>query len=202
MIGISPQVIFLGVLVLTCISLTAQTASSPAPSSEKAAAFEETSPRLQALLTTSLPAFGPVKLGPMEKPQATDPVQAHLSGGDVVVMSRFVVRDAPPPKTEDLLTVAGQLDRYLGPKDGLDRGYFNKLVFHWGDGATGFALFDAETNETRAKDRAFDDQRLRHRAELLDLAETLKDTGDEELAKQVKFQSDDLFRREPPFNRK
>ena len=75
-------------------------------------------------------------------------------------------------------------------------------MLHWGDGWLQFALFDADTNETRAQVRELDDQRLRHRAELLDFAAQMKETGDEEFAKQVKLQSDHLFSRERPFNGK
>lgn len=65
------------------------------------------------------------------------------------------------------------------------------------EGLVSIALFNAESNETRAKTRQADDLRLRNRASLLDLAADLKDTGDDKLANQLKRESDHLFSRDP-----
>jgi len=186
--------------VLTGIPLSAE--SAPPAAAGKAVDPGTLSPHLKAVLGTNLPVFEPAKSTAGDDARKLTLEKANACAGEVHVLPRFIVRESPPPKAEDLLTPAGKLDRYLGPKDGLDRGLLNKVVLRWGDGVVGIQLFDAEKNETRAKGREIDAQRLRHRAELLDLAAQMKETGDGEFAKELKRQSDHLFSREPPFNRK
>ena len=186
--------------MLAGIPLSAE--SAPTGAAGNAADSGTLSPHLKAALSTELPAYDP------PKPAASDVAaklvleKANASVSEVHVLPRITIRDSVPPQAEDMFTTDAKLDRYLGPKAGLDRGLLNKVVLHWGDGWLQFALFDADTNETRAQVRELDDLRLRHRAELLDFAAEMKDTGDEEFAKQIKLQSDHLFSREPPFTGK
>lgn len=187
-------------LVLAGIRLTVKAA--PVASEEKPAAPASLSPHLKTALSTGLFAYDSAKSTAGEDANKLILGKTNAGAGEVHVLPRFIIRESPPPKTEDLLTSAGKLDRYLGPKEGLDRGLLNKVVLRWGDGVVGVALFDANKNETRAKVREMDDKRLQHRAELLDLTAQMKETGDEDFAKELKRQSDHLFSREPPFNRK
>jgi len=153
------------------------------------------------VLTTSLPVLRRVK--PVPEPVLPEVLaRENAAVGEVHALPRFMVRDSPPPKTADLLTQEGKLDRYLGPRNGFDRGLLNKVVLNWGSEQAQVSLFGAMKNETRAKIVEEDVLRLSRRVELLDLAKTLNDTGDEELAKQLKRQSAHFFVREPPFSRK
>ena len=195
---------FAASLVLSGSSLFGDTTPPTATAAPKVAGGEKShasgllSPQLKAELSTSLPAYEPVKPAPAESVAPPAPAKATAADGEVLVLPSFVVRGPRPPKPADLLTLAGKLDHYLGPKDGFDRGLLNRVTLHWGN----VSLFDAMTNETRAKELYADDRRLRHRAELLDFASLLKQTGDAALSDRLKSESDKLFFRKPALDRK
>ena len=191
---------FLCGLLLTGMRLSAE--SAPPNPGEKLATLALLSPRLKAALSTGLPAYDPAKSTASANGNKLALERANAATGEAHVLPRFMVRESPPPKMEDLLTSAAKLDRYLGPKEGLDRGLLNKVVLRWGDEAVGFTLFDADKNERRAKIRENDVKRLSQRMELLDLASEMRAAGDVDFANVLKRQSDHLFSREPPLIRK
>lgn len=113
---------------------------------------------------------------------------------EILHLTKVVVRGPRPLDPKDVLSPEGKMDRYLGPKDGLDRGVLNRVTLHFGLGFVQLAFFDAIDNETRAKEAFRDDQRLRDRAELEDLASRFE-LVDKATAALVKQESDRLFLR-------
>lgn len=152
---------------------------------------------MKTALSSVLPRYEPVNPAIPENTQLTAPAKAEAGAGEVVTLPSFVVLGPRLPKRADMLTLAGKLDHYLGPKDGLDCGLLNRVTLQWVTGPVTVSLFNAVTNETRARTRHADDQRLRLRAELLDFVSLLKLSGDGDGAKPLKRESDSLFSGNP-----
>lgn len=158
--------------------------------------------RLKAALNRALPTYESGKPGPGKNVEWTTLIPDNAGAGEVFVLPRFMIRGPRLPKAEDLLSLTGKMDRYLGPKDGFDRRLLNRVVLHWDFGWYSVVLFDAVKNETRAKDMYFEDQRLRNREDLLDFAARLKLTGDLAGVELVERESDRLFFRKTTLKRK
>jgi hypothetical protein len=83
------------------------------------------------------------------------------------------------------------MEKYLGPEDGLDRGFLNLIT------AKQFpllAVFGSTSNEARAMARYREDERLRLKAELLDLAALTKQAGDVTGGEKLKKEIQQTFR--------
>lgn len=188
----------LGCLVLAGGDLSAETT----PVSPDGGAPGSLSPHLKAALAADGPAYRPVKPGPAQDAETPGPPGSRVPDGDVLVLPSFVVRVTRPPRLDEVLSLVQKMDRYLGPRRGFDRGVLNRIVLTRQFGALTVALFGAVKNEARAAELHFDDQRLRHRAELLDFSAILQEAGDTALGDRVKRESDDLYFRKPALKRK
>lgn len=188
---------FLG-LALAAVSMSAQTAASEAK--------PPLPPQVKAAVAVSLPKFE-LKLPP---PALTVPppfpANAEPTASDVLALPKVVVKEKRKLTTSDVLTLEGKVDRlmddYLGSKHSFDRGFLNKGVMNWRIGPGNVSLFGAETNETRALEARFDDNRLRHRKDLLETATLLDLADDPAKALWLRRQSTDLFYRKPDIRRR
>ena len=192
-ISFMPRLRLVGSIALAGTGLFAET-TPPSPEA-KLPATGLLSQYLKAALSTGRPAYEPAKPAARENVEWIASAKTDAGDSEVLVLPSFMVRGPRPPKPADLLTLDGKLDHYLGPKDGFDRGLLNRVVLQWGNGPATVSLFNAVKNETRAKTMYADDERLRNRAELLDLASMLKEAGDTALSDRVKRESNGLFAR-------
>jgi hypothetical protein len=143
------------------------------------------SPHLKAALRTGLPVYIPTQPAALENLAQFSPKKTMASDDPIVSLPSYVVRDTRPPPTEDLLSPEGKLTRYLGPEDGFDRRWLNRVVLHWDLGPVAVSLFGAMKNDTRAEMLRRDTLRLENREELLDWSDLLKRTGNVEAGKWV-----------------
>lgn len=180
-----PRFCFLGSFVLAGIGLSSETTSSFADETQPPTRL--LSPHLQNVLSASLPKYDPVKSVPDKHAKRSGSLKTSDADGDVLVLPSFIVRDPRPPTTDELLSPSGKLDRYLGSKDGFDRGFLNRVQ-----------LMD---NQKRVKTMRQDELRLRNREELLEMASMLKTAGDLEGSKQIIRESNTLFLRKSGFKR-
>ena len=154
------------------------------------------SPKIKAAVISGLPAFAPPAPKPATAPFWTKRIPAD---NDVLELPTMIVQERKFRNT-DLQTLKGKteeyMNAYLGAKDGLDRGVLNKHSANLNVGPGTLALFGAMTNEDRALEARFDDQRLQHRDDLLTTANVLE-IADPEKAKWLRAQSRDLFYRKP-----
>lgn len=155
--------------------------------------------RFKAAVSASLPRYETVEPNADENAEEPAPFKSGTNEGEVLRLPNFVVRDARPPKPEDVLSLEGEMSRYLGSKDGFDRGLLNRVVLRRDFGIATVLLFDAMRNDTRAKMMYRDEKRLQDRAELLDLTALLKEAAG---GTRLKHELDDLFIRKPEFGRK
>lgn len=148
---------------------------------------------LQAALNDRAPSFA------LPPPAPGVPVdeafqQKIETDDDILHLPKVVVQGPRPLQPDEVLSTAGKMDRFLGPKDGLDRGVLNAHTLHFGNGFLQLAFFDAMSNEDRAKEAYHDDLRRREYEQLQDFASRLK-LVDQATAAMVKEQADGLHLR-------
>lgn len=152
---------------------------------------------------SGLPKFVPPR--PVAPPSRTDIFNRPESlDADVLSLPTMVVEEKKIKKHE-LQTLKGKvaeyMDAYLGGKTGLDRGLFNKKTLTKKAGPGTLALMGASTNEDRALEARFDDQRLQHRDELLHTVGALI-LADPEKAAWLRREAAGLYYRKPDITRK
>ncbi len=153
------------------------------------------SPRVAALLSAALPQLPPP--APDGSPVLVRVAPAvEQTGNGIVRLPNFVVRESKPPpfaEVERHEIARRAMEKYLGPEDGFDRGFLNLIT------AKQFpllALFGSVSNEARAMGRYREDERLRLKADLLELATLAKLSGDAAGGKKLQHETQQLFRRE------
>jgi hypothetical protein len=194
------------VLALAALSARAQDAraaavapaEAPAPSPPRERLV---SSRVAALLSAALPALPP--LAP-SAPPATNahPILARVSpsdepaGSGILRMPIFSVTESKPPpfaEVEHHEIARRAMEKYLGPEDGFDRGFLNLIT------AKQFpllALIGSVSNEARAMGRYREDERLRLKADLLELSALAKLGGDAAGGKKLQHETQQAFRRD------
>ncbi len=165
-------------------------------------ATPEEKPDQPALLSTHLRSAlndpAPSFTGPQPAPSAPADEAFHqkleVANDDILHLPKVVIKGPRPLQPDDVLSPGGKMDRYLGPKDGLDRGVLNAHTLNFGAGFVQLAFFNAMTNEDRAKEAYHDDHMLREYQDLQDFAARVK-LVDQATAALVKAQADALHLR-------
>lgn len=149
-------------------------AESPAPDASTVAKRERNvSSHIASAIADGLPKFSPVPADPMASP----PAAFTESRNAIVHLPAYIVREKRPPSPEDMLTAKGweedAAERYLGPKDGLDRSLNEvSLLDLWKRipvlGKIPFVPFGSMTNGQRAQFLYERVEAKRRWAELLD----------------------------------
>lgn len=159
------------------------------------------SPRVAALLSAALPKQLPLASSASPATNA-HPILDRAStsdepaGNGIVRLPSFVVRESKPPpfaEVEHREVARRAMEKYLGPEDGFDRGFLNLIT------AKLFpllAVFGSVSNEARAMGRYREDERLRLKADLLELAALAKMSGDAAGGKKLKHETQQAFRRD------
>ncbi len=156
-------------LLLAALVAGTARAENPAPPSAAAPAL---SPRLSAVIADSLPKYQPPGTG-----QPTPAPAPDQPRNTIVRLPDYVVRDARPPDSYDLITRKGHaqiaMNRYLGPSNGFDRAFLNAvtLVDLWKSipvlGKVPFVPFGSQSNADRALEIYDPIERKRRMQELL-----------------------------------
>ncbi|HVT72832.1 MAG TPA: hypothetical protein VHD61_06825 [Lacunisphaera sp.] len=149
------------------------------------------SAHLKAALDDHPPAFVPPPPAPAAEVDAAFQQKLETAGDDILHLPKLVIKGPRPLQPDEVVSTEGKMDRYLGPKDGLDRGVLNFRTLNLGVGFVQFAFFNAMTNEDRAKEAYRDEKRQHDVEELQDFASRLK-LIDQATAALVKEQSDGL----------
>ena len=171
--------------------LRADAPSAPLPSHPTSL-----TPRTAALLAAATPKLPPPPLTPTGRVTLVATASAESSAGDVVQMPHFLVREAKIPSVAEVEpgTIARRaMDKYLGPEDGLDRGFLNLITSEqfWP-----LALVGSVSNETRAMQRYREDQRIEFKRDLEDLARLSALSGDAAAARKIKRETQAAFQRD------
>lgn len=157
----------LPLLLAALVAGTGRAETPPPP-----AAAPALSPHLSAVIADSLPKY--------QSPGTGQPTSAPASDqprNTIVRLPDYVVRDARPPDSYDLITRKGHaqiaMNRYLGPSNGFDRAFLNAvtLVDLWQSipvlGKVPFVPFGSQSNADRALEIYDPIERKRRMQELL-----------------------------------
>ncbi|MDB6128755.1 MAG: hypothetical protein JWM35_2651 [Verrucomicrobia bacterium] len=110
---------FIAMTALVTLSANAEAPVSDTSIPEKRARI--VSSHIAAAISDGLPKYSPVQADAKTSPA----VPADEARNTIIHLPTYIVREKRPPSPEDLLTAKGwendAAERYLGPKDGLDR---------------------------------------------------------------------------------
>lgn len=176
--------------MLAGIGFSAEDATAP---EEKPGNGSLLSTHLKAALGAKEPHFAPPVPAPAAKVDEAFR-QKIETDDDILHLPKVVVKGPRPLQPDDVISPEGKMDRFLGPKDGLDRGVLNAHTLNFGVGLIQFAFFNAMTNADRAREAFHDDLRRREYEALQDFASRLK-LIDQATAAMVKEQSAGLHLR-------
>jgi hypothetical protein len=178
-------------LALVCaLALPTLATAEEAPAKRRAI-----SAHMAEVLAAKLPPYDPTKRE-APKPAESSPVLTDTAPTDpnIVQLPKVIINEGRLPTPEEILTEAAlaeiAMNRYLGSKDGLDRGFLNRFTIaqFWQKvpilGKIAPGLFGV-TNEQRAMSLYRIDQQLRKKQNMLDLGSMLG-TSDPALGKQIK----------------
>jgi hypothetical protein len=152
------------------------------------------SPRVAALLTAATPKFVPTNSPATPDSVPLNPGTAAQAGDGIVRLPSYIVRDrkVPSPQEVNEAEVARRaMEHYLGPENGFDRGFLNLITSKQ---IPLLALLGSVSNEARAMARYREDERLRMRADLMDLARLTNQAGDTAGAAKIKREVESAFR--------
>lgn len=85
------------------------------------------------------------------------------------------------------------MERYLGPENGLDRGFLNLITSKQ---IPLLRLIGSVSNEERAMARYREDERIQRHADLRELASLTRQSGDAATADKLKRETQNAFRRD------
>lgn len=176
--------------------------SAAAPKRERAI-----SPRMAALLTAATPKFEAPK--PAEaKPAA---VARDKPANEIIRLPDYIVREPLLPTSQQVMTRKAiesyAMNRYLGPENGLDRGFLNLFTIaqFWRMipliGRFIPAPFGSMTNEERAMMYYAEDERKQQMSELRDFASLARMTDSASANDKLKREIDKTFMHERDFGR-
>lgn len=158
------------------------------------------SPQMRAVLKATLPNQGTFVPAP-PKP-ATELVSFHPeTDTSIIRLPKYIVNEARTPTAKEATSPQGlaamAMDKYLGSKDGLDRGFLNHFTLGQIPLVGGiFEMFGLSIrNEDRAMQRYYEDERLRRMTELLDLSSVTTKTGDPTLGEKIRRETEKTFMR-------
>jgi len=163
------------------------------------------SSRTRALLKAATPRFDPSLAAP---PSATGDTAVSNADAEndpsVVRLPNYIVSEDRLPDATEVMTRKAlaevAMNKYLGSKDGLDRGFLNRFTLPQLIGMIpligGFLPKIGVTNEDRALQRYYEDERLRKMNSLLDLGTITTNSGNRELGEQIKRETKKTFMRQ------
>ncbi|HUR60457.1 MAG TPA: hypothetical protein VM029_22230 [Opitutaceae bacterium] len=160
------------------------------------------SPHVRAILRANTPSYQPVSAASAASEAPADKTAPDNDPG-VVRMPKYFVQESKLPKPADVMTRRAleemAMNKYLGSRDGLDRGFLNRFTIPGllrkipiiGPYLPSIGM----TNEERAMSRYYEDERLRKMGDLMDLSTITTRSGDRELGERIKRETQDTFRR-------
>ena len=181
-------------------------ASRPPGGAEAPKHERRVSAHAAALLAAGLPkyeALAPVAAMSAAKTIAVGETDPSANG--IVRLPRYVVHEPRMPTPLEVMTRKERenfaMNRYLGPENGLDRGFLNlfTLVGVWWKipvlRSIPFVPFGSVTNEARAMQRLDEDGRKRKMSEVIDLTSLTRKAGDPAGANKIKDATEQTFLR-------
>lgn len=158
------------------------------------ARITEVALRYEAALPKAAPAAALAPSGESQAP--ADP--------SVVTMPNYVVQESKLPKASEVMSDRAvaefAMNRYLGSKDGLDRGFLNRVTIPelWKKipiiGKILPPLIPSVTNEQRAMMYYYQDMRVQQMNDLLDLARMTRASGNTELSDKIRRETHSTFK--------
>jgi hypothetical protein len=166
------------------------------------------SPHMAAALAAAVPKFDSVQpTAPPPEPAKGENKTPSSDDPSIVHLPKFIVNEAKLPKADEVMTekavAAAAMDRYLGSKDGFDRGFLNVVTIAdlWHKipliGKILPPPFGSMTNQGRAMMFRGQDERLRKMNELLDLGTITTAGGNRAQGEQIRRETTTTFRRDP-----
>lgn len=165
------------------------------------------SPRVAEVLRSTLPTYDEVvrQQAPSPKPPA-QPVAGLETDPGVAALPRYIVKEGKLPTPEQVMSRRAieevAMNRYLGPKDGLDRGYLNAVTMKelWQKipviGKIVPFPIPSLTNAERAMIKYNEDLRVQRKNDLMELSTLAAKSGDPAQAKQIKRETERAFKNE------
>lgn len=145
------------------------------PTAEPAARSRLVSPRTAALLAAAMPKFEPLPVvEPQHNSAAASEGAAKTPDVGIVHLPSYIVRDRKVPLADEVdkgAVARRAMEHYLGPENGLDRGFLNLITAKQ---VPVLALFSSIPNEERALALYRADERRRKQAELAEFASYLR----------------------------
>jgi len=154
--GLRIVMVFASIVSAQRAADSALVTTSPKPVQPVSPPERTISPHLAELMAASMPKYQPVR-EPTEPVAPADP-EGEKPSNEIVRLPRYVVSGSKLPTSMQVLTKKGlehyAMEHYLGPEDGLDRGFLNLFTI----GALwkkipvlgSFPFVTSETNEDRA----------------------------------------------------
>ena len=188
------ETLVVAVLIGTEMAWAEDAPMLPTPSASVAVPHRERaiSPRSAALLTAAMPKFEPVTAVAPE-PFPSRPAGDDIPTNGVIRLPNYIVREPKLPTANEVdrgELARRAMEQYLGPENGLDRGLLNLITSKQ---IPILALIGSTSNEARAMARYREDERLRLKADLLEVATLTKLGGDAVGASKIKREVRDVF---------
>lgn len=193
-------------LVVALPDAAGQESATPAESTESPSTTGRVSPRMRALLNAAAnrhEAENPPPPSATGRPVA-DAAPAAPGDPSVVRLPQVIVNENKLPNATEVMSRRAleeyAMNRYLGSKDGLDRGFLNRFTIPelWKKIPILGRLLPAPigvTNEDRAMQLYHEDLRRQKMNNLLDLGTITTRTGDRELGERIRRETQEAFRK-------
>lgn len=177
----------------------------PPPPAPAGNATRVISPRMAEVLRATLPSYGEVIRQQTAPPKEPTKLAAPLeTDPSVASLPRYVVNEGKLPTPDQVMTsravAEAAMNRYLGPKDGLDRGVLNAVTIKqlWEKipviGKILPPLIPSISNEERALQRYYEDVRLQTKNDLLELSALTAKSGDPAQAERIRRETQKTFK--------
>jgi hypothetical protein len=165
------------------------------------------SPRMAEVLRATLPSYDDfIRQQPPPPSEPAKPVVPLETDLSVTSLPRYVVKELRLPTSTEVMSrravEEAAMNRYLGPKDGLDRGVLNAFTIKqlWEKiPVIGKILpppIPSISNEQRAMQRYYEDLRLEKKNDLLELSALTALSGDAAQAERIKRETQRAFKNE------
>lgn len=196
-------VMLLGGAVAMRAEERSQTSPNPPPVAAPARAI---SPRIAEVLRATLPSYDDAVRQQTAPPKAPpNPIVALETDPGVASLPTYVVNEGRLPTAAQVMSRRAieevAMNRYLGPKDGLDRGLLNAVTLKqlWQKipvlGKLPLPIPNV-SNEERAMQRYYDDLRVEQKKDLMELSTLTAKSGDPAQAERIKRETQKAFKNE------
>jgi hypothetical protein len=182
-----------------------ESAKTPPVSAEKPT--RAISPRMAEVLRATLPSYDDfLRQQNSPPPEPAKPAVPLATDPFVTALPRYVVSEDRLPTAAQVMSrravEEAAMNRYLGPKDGLDRGLLNAVTIKqlWEKipviGKILPSPIPSISNEQRAMQRYYEDLRLEKKNDLLELSALTAKSGDPAQAERIKRETLRAFKNE------